>query len=186
MERQKYLNDEQLKAFITQVEKRNLRDEVLFKLALYLGLRVQEVCNIKLDDIEQDSRAITICGVKNGRVRTYADMEDRLWKKLKRYSCSVNDEYLFPSKKRPDKGMTTANLQRLFKLYASKAGLPEHFSIHSLRHSCGIIRAKEGRSAIQIMLWLRHRSILSTQVYFETVAFEKDAEQANKEFGSYL
>lgn len=186
MERQKYLNDDQLKAFLNQVEKRNLRDEVLFKLALYLGLRVQEVCNIQLKDIQPDSRAITIKGVKNGRIRTYADMEDKLWKKLSRYSSSVNDDYLFPSKRKPGQKMTTANLQRLFKLYASKAGLPQHFSIHSLRHSCGIMMAKAKFTAIQIQLWLRHRSIMSTQVYFEQVTFERDAQQVNQEFGSYL
>ena len=186
MTKQKYLNEDQLKAFMGQVQKGGLRDELVFKLTLYLGLRVQEVCNIQLKDIEPDSRSITICGVKNGRVRTYADMEDRLWKKLKRYSCSVNDEYLFASKKRPNKGLTTANLQRLFKLYANRAGLPEHFSIHSLRHSCGILMAKAKFTAIQIQLWLRHRSIMSTQTYFEQVTFERDAEQVNKEFGSYL
>lgn len=186
MERQKYLNDDQLKAFMAQAQKGSLRDEVIFKLALYLGLRVQEVCNIQLKDIEPDSRAITICGVKNGRVRTYADIENGLWKKLKRYSSSVNDEYLFPSKRKPGQRMTTANLQRLFKLYAKRANLPEHFSIHSLRHSCGIIQAKEGRTAIQIQLWLRHRSIMSTQVYFEQVSFERDAEQVNQQFGTYL
>ena len=186
MERQKYLNDDQLKAFITQVEKRNLRDEVLFKLALYLGLRVQEVCNIQLKDIQPDSRAITIQGVKNGRLRTYPDIEDKLWKKLKRYSSRIDSEYLFPSKKRLGQKMTTAAIQRLFKLYANKAGLPSEFSIHSLRHSCGILMARGKFTAIQIQMWLRHRSIMSTQVYFEQVSFERDGEQVNQEFASYL
>jgi len=77
-------------------------------------------------------------------------------------------------------------VQRLFKFYANKAGLPEHFSIHSLRHSCGIIRAKANQSPIKIILWLRQRSISSTQVYFEQVSFERDAEQANEEFQTYL
>lgn len=183
----KYLNEKQLASFMSAVEKRkSLRDEVMFKLGLYLGLRVQEICNIKLKDIDPENRAITIQGIKGGRLRTYNDIEEKLWKKLSRYSKTIKSTYLFPSSRNSKGKLTTMAVQRLFKFYAKKAELPEHFSIHALRHSCGIIRAKANQSPIKIMLWLRQRSISSTQTYFEQVVFERDAEQANEEFQAYL
>lgn len=183
----KYLNDEQLKMLMSTIERRKiLRDEVIFKLGLYLGLRVQEICNIKLEDIDPENRAITIQGIKGGRLRTYSDIEESLWKKLNRYSRAIKSAYLFPSSRNSKGKLTTMAIQRLFKFYMKQAGLPEHFSIHSLRHTCGIIRAKANQSPIKIMLWLRQRSISSTQTYFEQVVFERDAEQANEEFKTYL
>lgn len=186
----KYLNESQLKKFIIAVEReKNLRDEVMMKLALWLGLRVKEICNIKLEHINPDSQEIFIEGVKNGRKRTYQFVgeNEKLWKKLSRYIKTLNSKgFLFPSKKRLGMPMTTDAVKRLFKVYAKKAGLPSDFSIHSLRHSCAMIRAKNNSSPIKIMLWLRHRSITSTQRYFEQIEFENDSKDAAEQFAEYL
>jgi integrase len=77
-------------------------------------------------------------------------------------------------------------LKNHFKIHAEQAGLNGDFSIHSLRHSCGILHAKRGESAIAIMLWLRHRSIQSTQIYFEQVSFEEQDKKAAETFAEYL
>lgn len=164
----KYLSEYQLKHFKMALEKRKiLRDEVMMKLTLFLGLRVQELVNIKLKDIDSESHSITIQGVKGGRLRTYSDIEDRLWNKLNRWVNQVKSFYkgkdiepiyLFYSPKKLDCSLTTMAVQRLFKFYAKIAGIPEEFSIHSLRHTCAIIRAKANESQIRIMYWLRHRT----------------------------
>jgi len=170
----KYLNERQLKALISTVEKgKNLRDEIMIKLTLWLGLRVREVTNIKLEHISLDSREISIKAVKNGRRRTYQFDEEKnqkLWKKLVRYIKSVkktNSIYLFP-------------------VYANRAGLSSDFSVHCLRHSTGVLMAKARFTAIQIQLWLRHRSILSSQRYFEQTRFEEDSRRTAEEFQAYL
>ena len=74
----------------------------------------------------------------------------------------------------------------LFKKYSSQVNLPEGYSIHSLRHTCAMLKAKNNESPIKIMLWLRHRSVMSTQRYFERVAFEREAEDASIVFGGYM
>jgi len=48
------------------------------------------------------------------------------------------------------------------------------------------MKARQGDSPIKIMLWLRHRKIDSTQVYFETVEFEAEAGDMEKMFGDIL
>ncbi len=156
----KYLDQKQIKAFKKALEEGgSLRDEVAMKLCFRFGLRVGELANLRIRDINFDSQQLTIAGLKSGRTRTY-DIDDALWKKLKRYiKRNRIEDRLFP--------LSTQGLKFIFKRSAEKAGLPSDFSIHSLRHSIGIAMAQKGASAIYIMKWLRHRSVTSSQIYFE-------------------
>jgi len=176
----KYLNERQLKAFRGALDSHGtLRDRVAMGLTLYLGLRVKELCDLKLSDIEPDSKQITVQAVKGGRKRSYPDLEDRLWHRLSLYLRKAKiEDRLFP--------ITTQAAKNVFKKYAKIAKLPSDFSVHSLRHTCAMLKAKRGDSPIKIMLWLRHRSITSTQRYFEQVIFENESKDMNELFATYL
>jgi integrase len=189
------LSKESLAAFIKAVErKKKLRDEVMFKLCLWLGLRVQEICNIKLSDIKQTEESIYIHGIKNGRERTYCfeDMAQfRLWKKVAKLAGNgltykTGQIYLFPSPQDITKPLTTQSVKMLFKRYALKAGLGVNRSIHDLRHTVGTMMAEKGYNAIQISRWLRHKNIKSTQRYFEEARFGKDDKQMAEDFGEFM
>jgi integrase len=176
----RFLNENQLKAFSEALsEHGSLRDQVMMNLTLHLGLRAQELVNIRIKDIEPESYQITIQGLKGGRKRAYAAINKKLWRKLKRYIKEQDPkDQLFP--------VSVQTAKNIFKKYARLAGLNSDFSIHSLRHTCGILRAKSGDSPIAIMLWLRHRSISSTMVYVEQVRFERDAERMNNLMDPYF
>ena len=156
----KYLTQQQIKDFDKAiVRSKNKRDIIAFKLCFRYALRVQELVNITKDDINFESRQIVITGVKNGRTRSY-DLDDALYQQIAKY-VKVNKikKRLFP--------VTTTAMQYRFKTHAKNAGIPNAYSIHSLRHSCAMAMAKEGSSAIFIQNWLRHKNIASAQVYFE-------------------
>lgn len=200
----KYLTEEQLRMFSQAVKKEgSLRDFVMFALTLRLGLRVQELVNIKLDDISQESAQITIKGLKGGRTRHYdlreengyrPDRENELWKKLVRWIRKGRKEidsrnlnpFLFPSRLHQDKPVTVDLAKAGFKRYAAQAGLSADFSIHVLRHSCACELVRANWSGIRIMNWLRHRSIQSTVVYFETLQQQADDAEAGQTFSQYL
>ena len=188
----KYLNESQLQKFFQAADKsHDRRDMFLFRLILFLGLRVQETVNLKLEDINFDSYQISIKGLKNGRSRVY-DLDGKLFYKLERWLkerkriAKNKNPYLFPSQKYFDQPATVQSLKNHFKVYAEKAGLNSDFSIHSLRHSCGILHARNGESPISIMLWLRHRSVNSTQVYFEQLQDEEMNDRAKENFSAFL
>jgi len=176
----KYLNEAQLRAFNLALKKHgSLRDQVMMGLTLYLGLRVSELINIKISDIEPESRQITVQGLKGGRRRSYAEIEEKLWSKLVRYIRKERaTDKLF--------SVTDQAAKNAFKKYARLAGLNSDFSIHSLRHTCAMLKAKSGDSPIKIMLWLRHRSIQSTQRYFEQVMFENESLEMNAMMSKYF
>jgi len=94
--------------------------------------------------------------------------------------------YLFPSKLYADKPIGVDVVKAGFKRYAAEAGLSEDFSIHSLRHTCAIQLVRSNWSAVRIQKWLRHKSLQSTEIYFEQVQMAEDDVEANQEFSQYL
>ena len=189
----KYLNDSELHAFQVVIEKgKNRRDIFAFNLTLFLGLRVQELCNIKLLDIDNNEQTITIRGLKSGRVRTY-DIPGKLWRRYKAWikdrayiSTAKDNDYLFPARLYHDCPLTAQAFKKLFKQYANKAELNIDYSIHSLRHSCAMIRVRAGSHPVAVQKWLRHRSLSSTEVYFEAFLGEKDNKVAAAQFENYM
>jgi type 1 fimbriae regulatory protein FimB len=188
----KFLNEEELERFFAVIDKaKDQRDMFMFRLILYLGLRVSEAIKIKMKDINLESHQIGIQALKNGRSRIY-DLSGKLERRLRSYlkerdkKADKKNPYLFPHLKHWDESISAQIVKYAFKVYAKKAGLSDDFSVHSLRHSCGITMAKNGKSAIEIMQWLRHRSVKSTQVYFEQITFERQDEEQAQIFGAYL
>jgi len=187
----KYLNEEQLKKFFQAVDKeRNPLDCFIFRLILFLGLRVSEACGIRMRDLNFESFQIAIYGVKNGRNRTY-DLPSKLWRRLKRWlrvrkDFNGKNPYLFPSTQLYDAPLSEQTVKMSFKKYLNHAGLNGDFSVHSLRHSCGIQMARAGESPISIMLWLRHKSVQSSQIYFEQLQDEAMNSRAKLHFQNYL
>lgn len=193
----KYLNPQQLSAFLKAVDSsNNIRNQFMFRLCLYLGLRVGELARIRLADVDFDEIKITIAGLKNGRKQTY-DVEGSLWRRLKKWlavrevwanrkSEWKKNYFLFPHRLEHDRHITTQAIKRAFKTYCNDAELSVDFSVHSLRHTCAVLMVKDGTSPVQIMKWLRHRSVTSTQVYFEMIEFDNQAEEAKQTFGKYL
>ncbi|MGB6865363.1 MAG: tyrosine-type recombinase/integrase [Candidatus Aminicenantaceae bacterium] len=176
----KFLDRDQIKSFEKALEEgKNLRDEVAMRMCFRFGLRVQELANLRVQDINFDSQQLSVEGLKSGRTRTY-DIDAPLWKKIVKYlrQDKIKDR-LFP--------LSTQGLKFIFKRYAEKAGLPSDYSIHSLRHSIGIAMAQKGASAIYIMKWLRHRSVSSSQVYFEQLEDKKlDGVMNEKVFPEFM
>lgn len=188
----KFLNEDELKRFFQVVDRSHDRCDIfLYRLILFLGLRVSEAAIIKLEDLNMDSHQIFIQALKNGRSRVY-DLNGKLWFKLERYLkirkriAKNKNPYLFPSTRYFDESVSTQMIKDHFKIYAEQAGLNSDFSVHSLRHSCGILHAKRGKSPIEIMGWLRHRSVSSTQIYFEQITFENQDREASEIFQEYL
>ncbi len=190
----KYLDEDQLSRFFQMVDKgKDRRDMFLFRLVLFAGLRVSEAAQIRLEDLNLDSYEISIQGLKNGRRKTY-NMSGHLFFKLEHYLklrsrpryAKRGNPFLFPSQRYHDEPVSAQMIKNRFKKYAEIAGLNGDFSVHSLRHSCGIIHARNGESPIVIMLWLRHRNINSTQIYFEQLRDEELNSRAKQSFQEYL
>ena len=112
----------------------NLRELTLITFMLHTGLRVQEVADLRLDDIQVGERSGKLT-VRNGKCARWREVPLNLDTRevLKRYFQENPDlEYLFPNK--AGGHITTRSLQLVIEKYRKLTGI-EHFNAHSLRHS---------------------------------------------------
>ncbi len=171
----KYMNEIQLQKLFQAVRKgKNLRDQVMLHLGYRYGMRVSEIQEIRLSDINMESRQITIQGKKNGKQLTYPPIDDNLWRKVEKWIRKVKgSEFLFPSEVNEGRPLSLQRIKTIFKCYLKKAGLGNEFSIKTLRHSRGVEMVRLGEHPATIRDWLRHKSMRSTEVYVNDVELER-------------
>ncbi|MFC1557060.1 tyrosine-type recombinase/integrase [candidate division KSB1 bacterium] len=162
-----------------------VRDHALLALAFGSGLRAGEIADLKVEDLHLDYGQSSLVvqngkGGKKGNVRISTKLKAHLNKYIK-YRKS-NSPYLFTSAR--GEKLTVSGVQKIFKKWYAKAGLPEHYSAHSARHSMAVRLLKSsGNNLRLVMKQLRHRSIVSTTVYADVASTEitKALEDMDKE-----
>lgn len=144
------------------------RDQAILVLFLNCGMRLAELCNIDLEDIQEDK--IRILGKGNKERMVY--LNDTAKKALDGYleqrtkmQIRRGVKALFVS--RQGNRLAHSSVQRLVKLYTDKAGLDSRIlSPHKLRHTCATLLYQYGSVDIRTLQGLLgHESIQTTQIY---------------------
>ncbi len=100
------------------------------------GLRISEVLNLSVSDIDSVNMLIRVrCG-KGGKDRFTILGRDNLLMLRRYWSVYKPKGFLFPGKC-PGKPLAARNIQQVFKDAKDKAGIVKPVSVHSLRHSLG-------------------------------------------------
>ena len=111
------------------------KHRVLLMTTYAAGLRVSEVCRLKLEDILSSRMQIRVTQGKGGKDR-YTILSARLLAELRAYWRLVHPTlWLFPSSHYPGAPLTSDTAQFIFYRAVRLAQLPNHQGIHSLRHS---------------------------------------------------
>lgn len=161
----KHLSLEQalnLENIFTEAETKNyLKYNTIIKVFLNTGLRVSEVCNIKIKDVDMENRSINVECKGDKQRQVYFTNE--LKKCLKTYSHAYKPQiYLFESK--PNKPYSRRNMyeiiQRAYKLLGIKG-----MTVHTLRHTVATILYEKTKDILVVKEFLGHQSIESTTIY---------------------
>jgi len=123
-------------------------------------------------------------------------MSGKLWKKYQSWmrerakmGHAALNPYLFITRQSLyDMPMTDQAIKNAFKKYAALAKLNGDFSVHSLRHTCAVLRVGAGCHIVKVQKWLRHKSLKSTMVYADIASPEmkKDELEAAQTFDRFL
>jgi integrase/recombinase XerD len=130
---------------------------------LLTGVRVSELVNIRVSDIDIDKRSIRVVGKGNKeRVVFFADWLVPL---LKRYLRHNKSEWLFPSGLNPDQHIHYVTVERTLKKIVKRAGINKKVTPHVLRHTFATLSLASGLDIREIQELLGHSSLSSTQIY---------------------
>jgi integrase/recombinase XerD len=146
-----------------------LRDRTMLELLYATGLRVSELVNLKLGQINHQQGVVRVLG-KGGKERLVPLGESALdW--LERYlregrpqlRVADSGDALFPS---PRGGAISRQaFWYAIKRYATIAGIPKPISPHSLRHAFATHLLNHGADLRVVQLLLGHSDISTTQIY---------------------
>jgi integrase/recombinase XerD len=145
---------------------RGLRDRAMLLLAYSSGLRVSELCGLRLQDIDRARGVVSPLGKGDKRrlvpVATVAlDAIDSYLEA--RIAHGVRGDFVFVA--RADKPITRQAVFKLLRRYALGAGIGPKISPHKLRHSFATHLLAGGADLRSVQAMLGHADIGTTQVY---------------------
>lgn len=155
-------------------------DYFIFSLIFYTGLRISEALTLEIDDIGPDFLIIRSENSKNKRSghvyfgkKTKLILDEYLSLREKILATS-NEGILFPSQYGKATYMSRSNLHTRFKGWLLRCGLPQHYSLHSLRHTYATKCLDSGLSLTFVRDQLRHSNISITSKYLHLTKANRD------------
>ena len=128
-----------------------------------MGLRVSEIVNLKIEDIDSVKMKVFIERAK-GKKDRYANLPKSILKELRLYYKEHQPKkFLFEGKYGEQYSIRSA--QQVFKTAMNKAGIIKTVGIHALRHSYATHLLEYGTDISLIQKLLGHNDIKTTLVY---------------------
>lgn len=144
-----------------------IRDILIIELLFATGIRVSELCNLKICNINISSGTIKIKG-KGSKERIIQICEKDIKNILKEYLILFKEniktsDFLFIN--RLNKKLSEQSVRFMIKKYQQLLGINKKITPHMFRHSFATLLLEEGVDIRYIQNMLGHASILTTQIY---------------------
>jgi integrase/recombinase XerD len=150
-----------------------VRDHAMIELMYSTGIRVSELCGIKLKDLKMDPGCLRCTGkgdkerlVPVGQ-RAIESVQAYLRESRPRLLKNKLSPYLFVGSY--GKPMSRITFWALMKAYGLKAGLRKRLKPHMLRHSFATHLLDRGADLRSVQMMLGHSDISTTQIYTHVV-----------------
>ena len=148
---------------------KGLRDKAIFELMYSSGLRVSEICSLKIEDILFDEKYLKICG--KGKRERIVPINDKALDILKRY-IQTSRVVMVKGKKtselflnfRGDK-ISRVGIWKIVKEAMKKSGIEKNIYPHTLRHSFATHLIQHGADLRSVQRMLGHSDITTTEIY---------------------
>ncbi|PIR24305.1 integrase [Candidatus Campbellbacteria bacterium CG11_big_fil_rev_8_21_14_0_20_44_21] len=141
----------------------NAKYKLMISIGYGCGLRVSEVTNLKVADLDIDELVINIRGGK-GKKDRISVLPEKLQNDLRNLIAGKKAvDFIFNSNRGGK--LTTTSLQKMFRKSLAKAKINKPATFHSLRHSFATHLLENGTDVRYVQELLGHQNIRTTQIY---------------------
>ncbi len=166
----KFLTQEQIDLFLNQFSLGNpieTRDKAMFETLYSTGMRVSEIINVKVSDVNLENGTIRVIG-KGNKERiviinnsSIESLNAYIYSSRTKLQSDLTDTLFLNNKGRP---LTRQGFNFILKKHAANVGITE-ISPHIFRHSIATHMLNNGGDLRMIQLLLGHANISTTEVY---------------------
>lgn len=155
------LSEDEVKRLFSVIT--NLKHKCILMLAYSSGLRVSEVVNVKVTDIDSKRMQIRISQAK-GKKDRYTLLSPKYLVFLRKYFKEYRPkDWLFEG---ADRGKySVRSVQAIMKEAVKRAGITKKVTAHTLRHSFATHLLERGTDLRYIQSLLGHESTKTTEIY---------------------
>ncbi|MEM7816062.1 MAG: tyrosine-type recombinase/integrase [Candidatus Aenigmatarchaeota archaeon] len=139
----------------------NLKHKLVIMFLYYAGLRLDEVRNLKWDDIDFDREIIHLKTAKGDKERVVF-LHKRLIETLRIFGTKEKGSIFISQRERKYNKRT---IQQIVKSAHNKAGIKKNVTPHTLRHSFATHLLESGADIRYIQQLLGHKDLKTTQIY---------------------
>jgi integrase/recombinase XerD len=165
----KRIEPEQVRRLLASCDRRSAvgrRDYAILTLLARLGLRAGEVAAMQLGDIDWRAGEIVVHGKghRDEKLPLPSDVGEAVSGYLVRGRPPTTSRSVFLRAPAPWRALTPPSVTLVVYRACDRAGIPR-VGAHRIRHSAASAMLNNGASLTEVGQVLRHRSLLSTQVY---------------------
>lgn len=152
---------------------KNLKHRTMLVLIYSSGLRMGELKNLRISDIDSSRMQIRVRQAKGFKDR-YAVLSAVALAELRNYYKLIKPaEWLFEGEK--GRSISERQVQWVFKTALRRAQINKKATVHSLRHSFATHMMEQGVSLPIIQQLLGHKSLRTTSVYLHVQQYTLDS-----------
>jgi integrase len=165
--------ERKLRKIIRRGSETDRRDALAMVVGLH-GLRVSEIINLNVVDLDQVDETLAVQTLKGGKPRKL-HLGPGVFRELRKLvGRRGKDRPLFETTN--GNRVCETQWQRFCRSVTAEVLGGKGLRFHALRHTCGIRWYHDTKDVIRVMQRLGHRSINSTQVYVEDYGVLTEAE----------
>jgi integrase/recombinase XerC len=145
-----------------------VRDVAILETIYSCGLRVSELCGLRVEDIDGNEQIVRVRG--KGKKERLVPIGEPALKAIENYwgailEPPVGAQPVFRADTKKALPMSRVQLARRLKIYLAQAGLDPKLTPHKLRHSYATHLLDAGADLRSVQELLGHAHLITTQIY---------------------
>jgi site-specific recombinase XerD len=150
----------------------HIREKVMFGLVYDTGLRISELTNLMIRDVDLDRKVVHVKQSKNKKDRM-VPMSSHAVRGIKKHlTLNSPKVYLFERQNRKGMPISKTRVRVLLKEALQVTNIKKQVTVHTLRHTYATHQLEAGQDIMTLKNLLGHADVKTTLIYLHIVQME--------------